>query len=253
MKKENMFADFLEFDLLYSRLSFLVDWLFPRRCPVCNDIVMPKGRLVCQECIGKLSFVKNPVCKKCGKGLMSDRMEYCFDCVKHKRTFEYGRALLYYDTCSSRSMAKIKYGNKREYLDFYGEAMALRYEKLIRRMDAQVLVPVPIHPSRKRERGFNQAEILACRIGERLSIPVCPEILVRNKKTIPQKNLDPSARLKNLEEAFVVGEVKKEITGVILIDDIYTTGSTIEACTRSLKKAGVRNVFFLAICIGRGN
>jgi len=213
---------------------------------------MPKGGLICPECVKKLSFVKNPVCKRCGKEVISTDMEYCFDCVRHKRTFEYGRALLNYDETAGSSMAKIKYKNKREYLDFYGEAIYARYGKLIRRMEADVLVPVPVHPSRKKERGFNQAEILARRIGEHLGLAVCPSMLVRNKKTMPQKGLDPAGRLKNLEEAFSSGNMIEGVKGVILVDDIYTTGSTIEACTRALKKAGIKRVYFLAICIGRG-
>lgn len=232
--------------------SFFIDLLFPRRCPVCDGIVIPKGRLICQSCMKKLSFVKDPVCKRCGKEIISFDIEYCFDCVRHKRTFEYGRALINYDEKAGSSMAKIKYRNKREYLDFYGEAICARYEKVIRRMEADALVPVPVHPSRRRERGFNQAEILARRVGERLGIPVCPQMLVRNKKTMPQKGLDPVGRLKNLEEAFSAGEILKGVEGVILVDDIYTTGSTIEACTRALKRAGIKRVYFLAICIGRG-
>ncbi|SEU05503.1 ComF family protein [Lacrimispora sphenoides] len=232
--------------------SYFVDLLFPRRCPVCDEIVMPKGGLICPECVKKLSFVKNPVCKRCGKEVISTDIEYCFDCVRHKRTFEYGRALLNYDETAGSSMAKIKYKNKREYLDFYEEAIYARYGKLIRRMEADVLVPVPVHPSRKKERGFNQAEILARRIGEHLGLAVCPSMLVRNKKTMPQKGLDPAGRLKNLEEAFSAGNMIEGVEGVILVDDIYTTGSTIEACTRALKKAGIKRVYFLAICIGRG-
>lgn len=232
--------------------SIFIDLLFPRRCPVCDGIVMPRGRLICPECLKKLSFVKNPVCKKCGKEVISDIAEFCFDCVRHKRTFEYGRALVNYEEHAAKSMAKIKYKNKREYLDFYGEAVCVRYEKLIRRMDAQALVPVPVHPARRRERGFNQAELLAERIGNRLKIPVYPDMLVRNKKTMPQKGLDPSGRLKNLEEAFSAGKLFHGVDGVILVDDIYTTGSTIEACTRALKKAGIKRVYFLAVCIGRG-
>jgi ComF family protein len=232
--------------------SFFIDLLFPRRCPVCDGIVMPKGRLICPECVKKLSFVKNPVCKKCGKEVISTDIEYCLDCVRHKRTFEHGRALINYDENAGSSMAKIKYKNKREYLDFYGEAICARYGKLIRRMESDVLVPVPVHPSRRKERGFNQAELLARRIGEHLGIAVCSTMLVRNKKTMPQKGLDPAGRLKNLEEAFSAGEMIKEVESVILVDDIYTTGSTIEACTRALKKAGIKRVYFLAICIGRG-
>lgn len=232
--------------------SVFIDFLFPRRCPVCDDIVMPKGGLICPECVKKLSYVKNPICKKCGKEVISDSVEYCFDCTRHKRTFEYGRALVNYEENARRSMAKIKYKNKREYLDFYGEAICKRYQKLICRMEAEVLVPVPIHPSRSKRRGFNQAGLLADRIGERLNIPVCPQMLIRNKKTMPQKGLDPAGRLKNLEEAFSLGVIPKGVKGVILVDDIYTTGSTMEACTRVLKKAGVKKVYYLTICIGRG-
>ncbi len=233
-------------------LSFFIDLLFPRRCPVCDGIVMPKGRLICRECLLQLSSVKGPVCKKCGKEVMTAEIEYCFDCEKHKRTFEYGLALFNYEETARKSMAKIKYKNKREYLDFYGEAVAARYETLIRRMDAQALVPVPVHPARRKERGFNQAELLARRIGECLSIPVLPELLLRNKNTMPQKGLDPTGRLKNLEEAFKAGKEMGGVKGVILVDDIYTTGSTIEACTRVLKKAGIKRVYFLTIFIGRG-
>ncbi|MFW6680610.1 double zinc ribbon domain-containing protein [Lacrimispora sp. AGF001] len=232
--------------------SFIIDLLFPRRCPVCDGIVMPKGRLICPDCVRVLSFVKDPVCKKCGKELFSSDMEYCFDCVKHRRTFEYGRALINYDEHAKTSMAKIKYKNKREYLDFYGDAISLRYEKLIRRMEADGLVPVPVHPSRKKERGFNQAEVLAQKIGAKLNIPVFPDILVRNKKTMPQKALNPTERLKNLEEAFMPGKIVAGVKNVILIDDIYTTGSTVEACTRVLKKSGINKVYILTICIGRG-
>lgn len=232
--------------------SILIDLLFPRRCPVCDGIVMPRGRLICPGCLKKLSFVKNPVCKKCGKEVISDTVEFCFDCVRHRRTFEYGRALINYEEHAAKSMAKIKYKNKREYLDFYGEAICVRYEKIIRRMGAEVLVPVPVHPGRKRERGFNQAELLAERIGKRLNIPLCPDMLVRNKRTLPQKGLDPSGRLKNLEEAFGAGKILPGVESVILVDDIYTTGSTVEACTRVLRKMGIKRVYFLTICVGRG-
>lgn len=237
---------------LRTMKNLLVDLLYPRRCPVCDQIVMPKGELICPDCIKKLSFVKEPVCKRCGKEVISGEAEYCFDCARHKKTFEYGRALMNYDETARRSVTRIKYQNKREYLDFYGEALCFRYEKQIRRMEAELLVPVPVHPSRKRERGFNQAELLADRIGEGLKLPVCPGALVRNKKTMPQKELSPMERLKNLEQAFGAGCIPRGVGGVILIDDIYTTGSTIEACARALKRAGVRRVYFLTICIGQG-
>lgn len=232
--------------------AWFADLIFPRRCPVCGDIVMPRGELICPDCVKKLSFVKQPVCKKCGKEITSAEREYCLDCGKHKRTFEYGRALVNYDAVAKKSMAAIKYRNKREYLDFYAEAICLKYGRLMLRLEADALVPVPVHPSRRRARGFNQAELLARRIGERLEIPVCPDMLVRRKKTAPQKQLNPKERLHNLEEAFAAGNVPDGIKRVILVDDIYTTGSTIEACARALSGAGVEKIYFITICIGRG-
>lgn len=233
-------------------IGVLLDVLYPRRCPVCGQIVMPKGGLICEACFKKLSFVRQPVCKKCGKEVLNDTAEYCLDCSRHKRSFDYGIALLNYEEHAKRSMVQIKYKNKRQYLDFYIEAICLRYQKQICHMNADALIPVPIHPSRRRTRGFNQAELLAEGIGRKLEIPVYSGMLIRNKKTAPQKQLNPSERLHNLEQAFGAGEIVDGVESVILVDDIYTTGSTIEACTRVLKRMGVKRVYVLSVCIGAG-
>lgn len=230
----------------------ILDILFPRRCPVCGEITEPAGSLICPSCFRELSFVKSPTCKKCGKEIASETMEYCEDCISHRHIFEYGVALLNYNETARTSMAQIKYKNKREYLDFYGEALATRYEKQIRRMQVDVIVPVPVHRSRRRRRGFNQAELLAEVMGERLGLPVEADTLVRTKKTLPQKELSAGDRLRNLSGAFRVGNISADIRSVLLVDDIYTTGSTIEACARVLKKAGVEHVYFAVICTGGG-
>lgn len=226
--------------------------LFPRCCPVCGEIVLPKGSLICPDCLKALSFVRPPVCKKCGKELHNEQQEYCLDCSRHKRSFDYGIALLNYDEAARRSMAKIKYKNKREYLDFYAEAVWKRYGKQLLRMNPDVLVPVPVHPARKRRRGFNQAEILAGLIAGKMGLPMDPDLLIRNKKTRPQKQLSPAERLKNLREAFGPGKAAAHYETVLLVDDIYTTGSTVEACSRVLKGMGVKRIYFVVICTGRG-
>ena len=149
-------------------------------------------------------------------------------------------------------MARIKYHNKREYLDFYAQAAAARYGKRIGKMGVDALIPVPVHPSKMRTRGFNQAGILAEKIGEILELPVYSDCLKRSRKTEPQKNLSPRERFKNLEHAFAAEAMPAGVRSVMLIDDIYTTGSTIEACTRALRKNTIENVYFLTICIGYG-
>lgn len=232
----------------------LLGLLFPRRCPVCEKILVPGRGLICPECEKKLSLVRPPRCLKCGKEIGAETGEYCMDCLRHPRTFERGAALFNYNEAASRSMARIKYGGRREYLDFYAKAMAQHLGPALRGMKAQALVPVPVHPSRLRERGFNQAAELAWRLGELLGISVDDELLVRTKKTARQKDLGPAQRLANLQQAFSVPERRRKAGAipktVILVDDIYTTGSTAEACARVLKAAGVRSVYFAAVCIG---
>ena len=210
--------------------EMLLDLVFPRRCPVCGEIVIPKGEFICPSCVKKLSPVHQPVCLKCGKELESDRMEFCYDCTRHHRSFERNLALLNYNDTASRSMSAIKYKNKREYLDFYSEALWLRFGRQIHFWNPDLFVPVPIHPTRRKIRGG---------------------ALKRIRKTAPQKTLDSSARFHNLEQAFSPGAIPPQTRSVLLIDDIYTTGSTMEACTRILLKMGVEQVYGLTVCIGK--
>lgn len=231
--------------------------LFPRRCPVCGEIVVPEGELICRACIPKLSAVREPICRKCGKEVLAEHEEYCMDCMRHRRTFESGAALLNYNKAAQKSMAAIKYKNRREYLDFYSSAMEYRFGERVRFWKAEALIPVPVHPSRLRKRGFNQAEELADRLGRGWKLPVDKGLLIRTKKTVPQRDLNPAERLKNLQEAFQVSRDRRGGQDriwkcAVLVDDIYTTGSTMEACARVLKEAGVREVHFLAVCIGNG-
>lgn len=245
-KHSNHIKAFLE----YSRRT-AADLLFPRRCPVCGGVAMPKGRLICPACLKQLSFVSSPACMKCGKEIGSREQEYCADCIRRKKSFERGFALLNYDSRAAASMAAVKYHNKREYLDFYARAAALRFGKQFRQAGIQVIVPVPVHASRLKTRGFNQAAVLAEKLSAELGIP-WEELLIRVKKTDPQKSLGSAERLKNLRGAFEAEQEAGKWERVLLVDDIYTTGSTAEICSRALLKTGVKQVFVFAVCIGHG-
>lgn len=161
-------------------------------------------------------------------------------------------ALINYNDTASRSMALIKYHGCREYLDFYSEAMFRRFGPAICRLSPDCIIPVPVHKSRLKKRGFNQAQELGIRLSAKTGIPMRTEFLKRTKKTLPQKELDAGARLKNLEQAFVCGRLPSGIRTVLLVDDIYTTGSTMEACSRALKNAGAERIIPAVICIGSG-
>ena len=188
---------------------------------------------------------------KCGKEIGSREQEYCADCIRRKKSFTRGFALLNYDSRAAVSMAAVKYHNKREYLDFYARAAALRFKKQFRQAGIQVIVPVPVHASRLKARGFNQAAVLAEKLSAELGIP-WEELLIRVKKTDPQKSLGSAERLKNLRGAFEAEQEAGKWERVLLVDDIYTTGSTAEICSRALLKTGVKQVFVFAVCIGHG-
>ena len=144
-----------------------------------------------------------------------------------------------------------KYKNRRIYGRVFAEELAKEYGELLKRNHVDLIVPVPLHKSRKRARGFNQAEILAEELGKYLCIPVNKKALVRTKKTLPQKRYDNRERKKNIKNAFALVE-DIQADKVVLIDDIYTTGSTIDEAANVLRNAGVSNVFFLTISIGQG-
>ncbi len=115
-----------------------------------------------------------------------------------------------------------------------------------------MIVPVPLHPRRRRKRGYNQAEILAKELGKLLHVPVNAKAVLRVRDTKPQKILNDRLRRKNMKGAFAAGKSLEGAKRVLVIDDIYTTGNTVSAVAETLKKAGVQKVYFLTISIGQG-
>ena len=122
----------------------------------------------------------------------------------------------------------------------------------IRRWGVEEIIPIPLHPARKRKRGYNQAEILAEELGCLLHIPVRKDVLYRIRKTRPQKSLNDTERIRNLKGAFAVSGKETVKAKVLIVDDIYTTGSTIRRCAKMLRLAGAEKVYFLTISIGQG-
>lgn len=235
----------------------IINILYPRRCPICGNITVPRGELACASCRGVLSPIEEPRCKKCSKPMESEEAEFCHDCNQKKYNYIKGYALWVYDAHMKKSISDFKFHGRREYGEFYVAELVKRYGKEIAEIAPDVLVPVPLHKTKQIRRGYNQADIIAKGIGKELKLPVLSQLLIRDKKTLPQKQLNDKERLKNLERAFNFSEEEKrkfpkEIRRVMLVDDIYTTGSTIEACTKKLMENGIEEVYFLCVCIGKG-
>ncbi len=205
---------------------------------------------ICRECQGKIIFTKEPRCKKCGKPLMEMEKEYCGDCVRNKHYYDYGLALYNYDENIKRAIYRFKYKNYRIYSEFFGRQLAKHFEMEIKKWNADAIIPVPVHKKRKKARGYNQAELLANEMSKYLKLPVDNNLLIRIKHTVPQKELSNILRKKNIEKAFKINENIVKYKCVIIVDDIYTTGSTIDECCRVLRGAGVEKIYFLTLSVG---
>ena len=227
-----------------------MDLLFPRRCPIC-DRVQPVGEIVCPGCARGLRPVASPFCRKCGKALSDSTEEYCSDCRGQEHLFIEGRALWEYPDVR-QSVYRFKYGGRKEYGEFYGRELARHLGNTMLSWKPDALVPVPLHRARKRMRGYNQAEMLARETGKRLGIPVESHLVARIKKTTPQKLLSPSMRQNNLKRAFKITKNVVKLNTIIIVDDIYTTGSTVDAMSAALQEAGIKHVYFITLAIGRG-
>ncbi len=232
--------------------SVVLDLLYPKHCPLCGSLLSFGGENVCKDCIKKQKRIVPPYCMKCGKTIEEEEEEYCGDCRVVKKSFQQGFPVFFYTEGIKNALYDFKYKNQRSYAAFFADCIVEQYGTRIRELDIDGFVPVPLHSHKKRTRGYNQAEVLAKALGERLQTPVYPHYLVRQVDTSPQKELNDKTRMKNLKNAFKIGQNKIKLKKVLLVDDIYTSGATIEACTKVLLQADTQEVYYTSVAIGRG-
>ena len=223
--------------------------LYPQTCYFCGKICK---KSMCTECAEKVEYIEEPRCKKCGKPIRYAEKEYCHDCTEHMFCYEQGKSIWLHKGPVLWSVYQFKYHNRRIYAEFYAEEWWRLYGNKLKEWEIDVIVPIPLHPKRRRKRGYNQAEVLAKELGKRCGIPVDTKMVVRRVNTKPQKMLNDRERKKNLRSAFGVTSHRKKANNILLIDDIYTTGNTIDSVAQLLKENGAEKVYFLTISIGQG-
>ena len=229
----------------------MCDLLFPPRCPICDQVLGRAEKGICIECSKKIKCVREPRCMKCSKPLRNEEQEYCRDCENNRHYYVQGRALYEYESVAS-GIYRFKYKGRKRCGDVFGKEMALCLGEYIQRIGADALVPVPVHPARERRRGYNQAKVLADVIGNQLNIPVRTDLIKRTRKTKALKTLNPKERLNNLKNAFILDGNGVKLNTIIIVDDIYTTGSTIDAMAKVFLESGVKKVYFVVLAIGEG-
>lgn len=228
----------------------MITWLFPIRCPVCRQPVLPKGDLIHANCEARLLPLSEPICKRCGRQLKEETQEFCAECMVREPAWDMGRSMYSYGGIAGHIIREVKKSGTKEVIRFLGQKMAMQQRSFPGMQKVQCIVPVPLHKRKQNVRGFNQAELLAMALGKEWQLPV-RKLLLKTKRTREQKSLSREHRKENVKNAYrinarVLGSDIPE--AVLLLDDIITTGSTLSACAEVLKEAGVKYVYFLTVC-----
>lgn len=230
----------------------LLDAVIPPRCLQCGSVVANSGAL-CADCFEKITFITAPICYRCGVPFTdvyigdSDLMA-CGACTAHPPVFGRARAVVIYDEHSRSLVTRLKYADRTDMAPALGRWMARAGQALLE--EADVIFPVPLHRWRMLTRTYNQSAYLARHIAQLSGVPSEYNALRRVKATPSQGGLSASARKRNVSAAFAITKPGK-VSGkrVILIDDVLTTGATLNACSRTLYQAGASTVD--ALVVGR--
>jgi len=230
-------------------LGIIGDICFPPRCLFCG-VDLPPGEklLLCDDCQPNLNLLTGDCCPRCGKPhLASSGDHLCGPCLRGDTHFEAGRSVVAYEGPLRDCVHAFKYGRQTACLATFG----LLFRQVVADsflFEADLILPVPLHKARLRQRGFNQSTMLAREFFPERKRKISTSVLLRQRSTAPQTSLSGRERRTNLRGAFRVKNPDR-VKGkrVVLVDDIYTTGSTLNECARTLKKAGAERVTALTL------
>jgi len=232
-------------------VSGLAGILFPPECPACGTILIADGEHpFCPECLSTIRFITSPLCASCGLPFTETggANHLCEECILSTPPFSMARALGSYEGALLDAIHLFKYHGKVSIGEAVGRMMAKACYDSLAAGDYPLIIPVPLHPKKLRERGFNQALILARQISKRFSVPIDFTTLRRVIHTESQVSLSGRQRMANVRGAFeVTGRSRIENKKILLVDDVYTTGSTVKECSRILVKNGAKEVAVLTL------
>ena len=217
-----------------------LDILFPRWCVGCGR----EGDLLCHWCRRSLPGITPPLCPRCGRPQASGVL--CPGCISWQAQVDGIRSPFQFDGVVRQAIHQLKYKNLR--------ALAIPLAGLLRDylaanpVPAEVLVPVPLHPKRLRERGYNQSSLLVRELGRLTGLPVVSDCLMRQRHTPPQvRTSTVDERRRNLANAFACRDHRLQGRQILLVDDVATSGATVDACAAALKAAGAASVWALVL------
>ncbi len=239
---------------LQQTTRFLANAVFPPRCGCCGELAESQGRL-CATCWSGLTFIAKPYCAACGYPFAylqaEEEAALCGVCMQYKPHYDGHRAMLHFDGLSKKLVHDLKYHDKPLLLPLFGEWLARAgAEWLDDKATEIIIIPVPLHFLRLWKRRYNQSALLARSLAKYTEKTVLIDGLVRVKRVPPQAGLSREQRLKNMRGVFAVNPKRSEYLHgktVVLVDDVMTTGATINACAKVLKKSGVAAVYAVTL------
>ncbi len=233
MSSSRLLAQVVQWTLPWSQA--LLDLVFPPRCAGCGR----SGAWLCLECQNAIRPVPSPLCERCGRP--NGRRGLCTLCQHEPPSLSAIRSAALFEGPLRPAIHALKYKGRRHLAEPLGRLMARAWPHTLFQGDC--LVPVPLHPSRERERGYNQARLLAEALGRQIGLPVVAQAVRRERATQPQVHLNAQERRANVADAFVVGPTPLPGRRPILIDDVCTTSATLSACAQVLWASGAEQVW----------
>ena len=234
--------------------NLILDWVYPPACIACRALLplndaARRASYFCEHCESLPEVIGLPVCRVCGAP-SSDDIDVCGNCINRRYSFTCNHAAFVYEGILQEILRDIKFRNRRRGAEGLGAlwARALADKPV---PEADYIVPLPMHRKKQRQRGFNQAEIMAKYLSELYEIPMI-SALERTRNTPPQSGLSTSRRADNVRGVFeVADEYVENLVGkkIILVDDIFTTGASLNECANILKLHGVGEVQTMTLCI----
>jgi len=226
-------------------LKDLIDLILPPVCYICKRRLKSEENIICNDCYSRIRLLSPPYCERCGRPLPTPDIKVCNTCIIERHPCSYIRGISPYDGIAEHLIILLKYNGKIGTAKILGRLMiqAILKEEIYR--NCNVILPVPLHTTRTRERGYNQAELLGKELSVELNIPLVSDALIRVRATPSQTKLPSEERATNVKDAFVVNKQRIELIKdktVLLVDDVLTTGATLNECARTLLKGDVKEV-----------
>ncbi len=228
----------------------LLQFLIPPQCPLCQKFLPEGQRGICIDCLSEIHWIEPPFCSICGTPYLSKEIvdHPCGDCLKKDRYFTIARSIGAYEGPLREGIHRWKYEGKTTLNPYFGQWMVEGLNRYWNLKELDLLIPVPLHKDRLRDRGFNQALLLVKEIQSRTGIPYLKRTLRKRRPTPPQVNLSGVERERGVKGAFEIIKREKIFEkSILLVDDVYTTGATVNECAKVLLRGGAKRVDVLTL------